>query len=92
MRVLYAAKLNESELKGDVENSMINHFKQLIEEPITGLKVILGSYTIHLLEGSTHAMKHLIKRISNTMNGQHPFYNHAWVLHFVDECPSKIFN
>lgn len=26
------------------------------------------------------------------MQGPHPFYNSAWVLHFVDECPTKIFN
>jgi hypothetical protein len=32
MRLLYVAKISESEMKGDVENSMINHFKHLAEE------------------------------------------------------------
>ena len=54
MRLLYVAKISESELKGDVENSMINHFKQVVEDQLTGLKVILGAWTIHLVEGSAH--------------------------------------
>ena len=41
MRVLYAAKVNEGELKGDVESSMNIHFKHLIDLPFSGLKVIL---------------------------------------------------
>lgn len=75
MRLLYVAKISESELKGDVESkvsfndshliidSMINHFKQLSDEPLSGLKVILGSYTIHLLEGNSHGLKHLLKGV-----------------------------
>ena len=51
MRVLYVAKLSESELKGDVEGNMNNYFKQLTEEPVTGLKIIIGSLSIHLIEG-----------------------------------------
>lgn len=31
---------------------MSNHFKQLSDESITGLKVILGTFSIHLVEGS----------------------------------------
>lgn len=26
------------------------------------------------------------------MSGPHPYYNHAWVIHFVDEAPTRIFN
>ena len=71
---------------------MINHFKQLHEEPFTGLKVILGSYTIHRLDGNSHVLKHLMKSLVKNMQGPHPFYTAGWVLHFVDECPSKIFS
>ena len=30
---------------------MNNNFKPLVEEPITGLKIMAGAYSIHLLEG-----------------------------------------
>ena len=92
MRILYVAKISETEIKGDVENSMNNRFRELIKEPITGLKLIIGAWTIHLVEGNTHTLKNLMKAINNTMTGQHPFYNHAWVLHFVDEAPTRVFN
>ena len=71
---------------------MNNYFKQLCEEPITGLKVIMGAYSIHLIEGEQQSVKKLLKNISNHMSGATPFYNHVWVLHFVDEQPNKIFN
>ena len=62
--MVYVAKISEAEMKGDVENSMGNHFKQIGEEQITGLKVILGSWTIHLVEGSANHVKNLIKRVN----------------------------
>jgi len=39
---------------------MNNHFEQLIDENIGGIKVILGSYSIHLVEGDTTSVKNLI--------------------------------
>jgi hypothetical protein len=30
---------------------MNNYFKQLIEEPVTGVKIIVGTLAIHLVEG-----------------------------------------
>jgi len=30
---------------------MNNNFKPLIEEPVTGLKIMAGAYSIHLIEG-----------------------------------------
>ncbi len=72
--------------------SMNNHFKSVIDETITGIKVLLGPYTIHLVEGDSNSVKKVLHHISNNMNGNHPFYNNAWVLHFVDEVPNKIFN
>jgi hypothetical protein len=69
MRILYVAKISETEIKGDVENSMNNRFRELIKEPITGLKLIIGSWSIHLLEGNTHTLKHLMKAIGATMTG-----------------------
>lgn len=71
---------------------MNNYFKQLTDEQFAGLKVILGSYTIHLLEGETSAIKKVMKALSQSMLSAHPFYSSAWVLHFVDESPTKIFN
>jgi hypothetical protein len=85
MRVLYAAKISESELKGDVEGSMNNHFKNMSDEPFFGLKVILGSLTIHLLEGEQSSVRKVLKNLNTHMQGTSPFYNHAWVLHFTDE-------
>ncbi len=92
MRVLYVAKLSESELKGDVEGNMNNYFKQLTEEPVTGLKIIIGSLSIHLIEGEQQAVRKLLRNINQHMHGPTPFYNQCWVLHFVDEQPTKIFN
>lgn len=64
MRVLYVAKVSESELKGDVEGSMNNYFKQLTEEPVTGLKIIIGSLAIHLIEGEQQAVRKLLRNIN----------------------------
>lgn len=85
MRVLYAAKVNEGELKGDVESSMNIHFKHLIDLPFSGLKVILQTQSIHLIEGEKAAVLKLLKAIEANMQSNTPFYNHAWVLHFSDE-------
>lgn len=71
---------------------MNNHFKGLLDETFTGLKVILGTYTIHLVEGETSGVKRLVQRISQSMQSSTPFYNSAWVIHFVDEVPNKVFN
>jgi hypothetical protein len=30
---------------------MNNYFKQLIEEPVTGIKLIINTMSIHLIEG-----------------------------------------
>jgi hypothetical protein len=96
MRVLYVAKNNETEVKGDVESKRIrfkyllldfmnNNFKPLVEEPITGLKIMAGAYSIHLLEGDKGAVKKVLKNLDAQMHGPTPFYTHAWVLHFIDE-------
>lgn len=71
---------------------MNNHFRPLNDETITGLKVVMGAYTIHLLEGESNSIRRVMHGISENMHSSHPFYNNAWVLHFVDEVPFKIFN
>jgi hypothetical protein len=85
MRVLYAAKINEGELKGDVESSMNIHFKQITDEPFNGIKVILGSWSIHLIEGEKQSVMKLLRSINTNIQSAQPFYNQAWVLHFSDE-------
>lgn len=92
MRVLYVARLNEGELKGDVEASMNNHFRTISDEPFHGLKIILGIYSIHLVEGESSSVKKLLKNINSNMQSATPFYNQVWIIHQVDEVPSKIFN
>jgi hypothetical protein len=85
IRVLYAAKINEGELKGDVESSMNMHFKHLTDLPFNGIKVLLSSYTIHLIEGEKQSVMKLLKSLNTSMQSGSPFYNQAWVLHFSDE-------
>jgi hypothetical protein len=71
---------------------MNNNFKHLIEEPITGLKIMCGPYSIHLLEGESSAVKKVLKNLDAHMHGPTPFYSSAWVLHSVDEQPNRVFN
>lgn len=71
---------------------MNNYFKQLIEEPVTGLKIIVGTLAIHLVEGEQASVRRLLRNINQHMHGTTPFYNSCWVLHFVDEQPTRIFN
>jgi len=71
---------------------MNNHFKHISEEPFYGLKVLLGAYTITLIEGESKVVKKLLRNINTNMHGGSSFYNSAWVLHFVDEIPQRIFN
>jgi len=72
--------------------NMNNYFKQLIEEPVTGLKIIVGTLCIHLVEGEQASVRKLLRNINQHMHGTTPFYNQCWVLHFVDEQPTRIFN
>ena len=64
---------------------MNTHFKQLIEEPFSGLKVILGNLSIHLVEGEPPVVKKLLRAVNANMLGPNPFYNQAWIVHFTDE-------
>ena len=59
--MLYVAKLNEAEIKGELESTcngikcleeFTSYFKGIAEDrEFTGLHLILGSYCVHLLEG-----------------------------------------
>jgi hypothetical protein len=71
---------------------MNNYFKQLIEEPVTGIKLIINTMAIHLIEGEQQSVRRLLRNINTHMHGPTPFYNSCWVLHFADEQPNKIFN
>ena len=42
---------------------MNNNFKPLVEEPITGLKIMAGAYSIHLLEGDKDAVRKVLKNL-----------------------------
>lgn len=57
--VLLVTKLNDIDSKGgDIENELSNFFKNIadeesqFEEKITGLNLILGNYSVHLLEST----------------------------------------
>jgi hypothetical protein len=43
---------------------MNNNFKPIIEEPITGLKIMAGAYSIHLVEGEKQAVLKLLKNLN----------------------------
>lgn len=43
---------------------MNNYFKQLIEEPVTGLKIIVGTLAIHLVEGEQASVRRLLRNIN----------------------------
>jgi hypothetical protein len=43
---------------------MNNNFKPLIEEPVTGLKIMASAYSIHLLEGDKEAVKKVLKNLN----------------------------
>lgn len=71
---------------------MNNHFKHISEEPFYGLNVLLGSYSIVLIEGESKTVKKILRNIHTNMQGGSAFFSTAWVLHFVDEVPQRIFN
>ena len=48
----------------DFIDFMNNNFKPLVEEPITGLKIMAGSYSIHLVEGDREAVKKVLKNLN----------------------------
>jgi len=54
---------------------MNNHFKPFIEEPITGLKIMAGAYTIHLIEGEKQAVMKVLNNLNVHLHGSAPFYN-----------------
>ena len=59
---------------------------------MTGLKLILSNLSIHLIEGEQASVRRLLRNINQHMHGTTPFYSSCWVLHFVDEQPTRIFN
>ena len=54
---------------------MNNHFKNISDEPFNGIKVLLNSHTIHLVEGEQQNVIKLLKNINANMNSATPFYN-----------------
>ena len=54
---------------------MNNNFKPLMEEPVTGLKIMAGAYSLHLVEGESQAVKKLLKNLNSHMHGPTPFYS-----------------
>ena len=44
--------------------NMNNYFNHLIEEPVTGLKLMLGTLSIHLVEGEQSSVRKLLRNIN----------------------------
>jgi len=102
--VLYVAKLNEAEIKGEVESKipfgnnliieeMKNYFDSVSDgQEYTGLNLVIGGYSIHLLEGegplAWDMLKALNEDIKDRLSG---LYQQVWVLHYTEECPNRVF-
>ncbi|CDW74898.1 UNKNOWN [Stylonychia lemnae] len=92
-RVLYVAKLNETEIKGEVEKDMTSYFKNIYgEQEFSGLNLILGSYCIHLLEGENVLVNMMLKTLNDYQHQSNSPYHQIWILHQTEECPNKVFS
>ena len=76
--MLYVAKMNENEIKGEVESKLFlykliledttNFFKQLSDdEEFSGLNLIIGSYSIHLLEGESAIIGKILAKLNQVL-------------------------
>jgi len=54
---------------------MNNYFKQLKDDTITGLKILLNNYAIHLIEGEQASVVKMLKNLSAQLQGPTPFYS-----------------
>ena len=61
---------------------MTNYFKQAAgEAEFTGLNLILGSYSIHLLECENVIMNKILRSLLEYMNMPNTPYHEIWVIH-----------
>ena len=87
-RVLYLAKLNEQEMKGEVEKEFTNYFKAAAEDDdFGGINLIVGSLSIHLLECEPKTMLKILRKVSETAGQPNSGYSQIWLLHSTEGCP-----
>mmetsp|Transcript_27040 Transcript_27040/g.26101 ORF Transcript_27040/g.26101 Transcript_27040/m.26101 type:complete len:252 (-) Transcript_27040:40-795(-) len=100
-RVLYVAKLNESEIKGEqeskgdskLEKDISNYFKNLSEgAEFTGLNLLIGPWCLHLLECDSVTVMKMLTALNETAQQPNSLYSQIWIIHQTEECPDQIFS
>ena len=76
--MLYVAKINEAEVKGELESKIIvkvikfveditNYFRKVAEDrEFSGLNLILGGYCVHFLEGEIPVVNFILNNLNQS--------------------------
>eukprot|EP00347_Sterkiella_histriomuscorum_P014035 403362408 len=92
-RVMYVAKLNEADAKGEIEKDMNNYFKNIAgDQEFTGINLILGTYCIHLIEAEASILNQMLRTLNEYVHQPTSPYQNIWILHQTEECPQKVFS
>jgi len=91
-RILYVAKINDADGKGEIEKELTSYFKSLADgKEITGLLVILGGYCIHFLEADHEYIFTVMKLLKDEELAPASLYKKVNVIAYTEENPTRAF-
>ena len=101
-RLVYMAKINEHEFKGDLEKEIEKWTKDVCsteeegiepEEPPVygGFAVILGPWIVHLFEAETPLVNKFVHDLLAKQMSKGSYYNNIWVLHYTEDVPTRAY-
>ena len=65
---------------------MTNYFKGIADsQEFTGLNLILGGYSIHLIECEQNLVNKILRSLNDLLLSAQTLYQQIWILHFTEE-------
>ena len=71
---------------------MTNYFRNMAGDQLTGLNLILGSYSVHLLECEGTLMSKILKTLNEYSQQTTNPYHDIWILHQTEDVIQYIIN
>ena len=102
-RLVYLAKINEHEFKGDIEKEIEKWTREACSteeegvEPMEppqygGFAVILGPWIVHLFEAEAPLINKYVHDLLKKQMSKGSYYNNIWVLHYTEDVPQRAYH